>query len=104
MDWRGLGLGRPPLCGQGGAFGRSRSVDLTKAGAKSTGKFHCLRPKKKRKHRVRNLLFSRAASEDPKHDGEPWRREIMRITKLGADIWAGAYKQGRRDSPRPKPT
>ena len=30
--------------------------------------------------------------EESKHNGEPWRREIMRITWLitGKEIWAGA--------------
>jgi hypothetical protein len=46
---------------------------------------------------VHQLLFERG--EDPNHAGEPWRREIMRLTKLitGKDIWAGRTKTARRD-------
>jgi len=38
---------------------------------------------------VHQSLFERG--ENPKHAGEPWRREIMRLTKVikGVDIWAG---------------
>ena len=35
--------------------------------------------------------------ENPKHAGEPWRREIMRLTKVitGRDVWAGRSKTVR---------
>jgi hypothetical protein len=35
--------------------------------------------------------------ENPKHAGEPWRREIMRLTKAitGREIWAGQSKTVR---------
>jgi hypothetical protein len=38
---------------------------------------------------VHQFLFERG--EYAAHDGRPWRREIMRLTKqlTGADIWAG---------------
>jgi hypothetical protein len=37
--------------------------------------------------------FLHEAGENPKHEGMPWCREIMRLTKqiTGKDIWAGAY-------------
>jgi hypothetical protein len=42
--------------------------------------------------------FLHERGEYSKHNGAPWRREIMRITKLinGADIWAGASKSVRQ--------
>jgi hypothetical protein len=44
---------------------------------------------------VHQFLFERG--EDPHHAGKPWRREIMRLTKLitGKDIWAGSSKTMR---------
>jgi hypothetical protein len=46
---------------------------------------------------VHQFLFER--SERAGHDGAPWRREIMRLTKQisGKDIWAGPSKTVRRD-------
>jgi hypothetical protein len=46
---------------------------------------------------VHQFLFERG--EDAAHAGQPWRREIMRLTKLitGKDIWAGASKTVRHD-------
>ena len=43
------------------------------------------------------FLFERG--EYPSHDGEPWRREIMRLTKIitGNEIWAGPSKTARCD-------
>jgi hypothetical protein len=44
---------------------------------------------------VHQCLFERG--EDPHHAGAPWRREIMRLTKLitGREIWAGPSKTMR---------
>lgn len=44
---------------------------------------------------VHQLLFERG--EDAAHAGEPWRREIMRLTPLitGKTIWAGQSKTVR---------
>ena len=41
---------------------------------------------------VHQFLFER--NEDPSHKGEPWCREIMRLTKMitGRQIWAGRHK------------
>jgi hypothetical protein len=41
---------------------------------------------------VHQFLFERG--EYPSHDGEGWRREIMRLNKAisGADIWAGVLR------------
>jgi hypothetical protein len=46
---------------------------------------------------VHQFLFERG--ECAGHDGAPWRREIMRLTKQisGKDIWAGPSKTVRRD-------
>jgi hypothetical protein len=46
---------------------------------------------------VHQFLFERG--EHANHDGAPWRREIMRLTKLitGKDIWAGRSKTVRCD-------
>src|SRR5262245_8304224 len=46
---------------------------------------------------VHQFLFERG--EPTGHDGGPWRREIMRLTKVitGADIWAGRSKTVRRE-------
>ena len=46
---------------------------------------------------VHQFLFERG--EYPSHDGGPWRREIMRLTKVitGREIWAGRSKTVRRD-------
>src|SRR6516164_10223907 len=46
---------------------------------------------------VHQFLFERG--EYPSHDGEPWRREIMRLTKQITDreIWAGRSITVRRD-------
>jgi hypothetical protein len=46
---------------------------------------------------VHQFLFERG--EYPSHDGEPWRREIMRLTKqiTGEQIWAGRSMTVRRD-------
>jgi hypothetical protein len=46
---------------------------------------------------VHQLLFERR--EHAAHDGEPWRREIMRLTKLitGKDIWAGRSLTARQN-------
>jgi hypothetical protein len=46
---------------------------------------------------VHQFLFERG--EYPAHNGAPWRREIMRLTKMitSKDIWAGASKTMRRD-------
>jgi len=46
---------------------------------------------------VHQFLFKRG--EYPSHDGEPWRREIMRLTKqiAGREIWAGRSVTVRRD-------
>jgi hypothetical protein len=46
---------------------------------------------------VHQALFERG--EYPGHDGEPWRREIMRLTKLitGREIWAGRSVTVRRN-------
>lgn len=46
---------------------------------------------------LHQFLFERG--EYPSHDGAPWRREIMRLTKLirGTDIWAGVSKTVRQD-------
>jgi hypothetical protein len=58
---------------------------------------------------VHQCLFERG--EDPHHAGEPWRREIMRLTKLitGREIWAGPSKTMRvngsvirMNAPRPE--
>jgi hypothetical protein len=40
---------------------------------------------------IHQLLFE--TNEETGHDGEPWRREIMRLHKeiTGKEIWAGAY-------------
>jgi hypothetical protein len=40
---------------------------------------------------VHHSLFERGVTS--KHDGEPWRLEIMRLTQAltGRDVWAGAY-------------
>jgi hypothetical protein len=45
---------------------------------------------------IHQYLFERG--EYPSHDGEPWRREIMRLNKLitGREIWAGRSKSARR--------
>jgi hypothetical protein len=45
---------------------------------------------------LHQYLFERG--EDPVHMGEPWRREIMRLTKLiaGTTIWAGPSKVVRQ--------
>jgi hypothetical protein len=47
---------------------------------------------------VHQFLFERG--EYPSHDGEPWRREIMRLTKqiTGREIWAGRSMTVRRDN------
>src|SRR5262245_22848731 len=44
---------------------------------------------------LHQFLFE--CGENPKHAGEPWRREIMRLTKqiTGKDIWAGPSKPAR---------
>jgi hypothetical protein len=46
---------------------------------------------------VHQFLFERG--EYPSHDGEPWRREIMRLTRqiTGEQIWAGRSITVRRD-------
>jgi hypothetical protein len=46
---------------------------------------------------VHQFLFERG--EDAAHDGQPWRREIMRLTKqiTGREIWAGRSMTVRRD-------
>jgi hypothetical protein len=46
---------------------------------------------------VHQFCFERG--EDASHGGAPWRREIIRLTKLiiGKDIWAGPSKTVRRD-------
>jgi hypothetical protein len=46
---------------------------------------------------LHQFLFERG--EDSKHAGAPWRREVIRLTKLitGKDVWAGASKTARRD-------
>ena len=46
---------------------------------------------------VHQFLFERG--EYPSHGGEPWRREIMRLTKqiTGREIWAGRSTTVRRD-------
>jgi hypothetical protein len=46
---------------------------------------------------LHQYLFERG--EDPAHAGEPWRREIMRLTKLitGKTIWAGPSKTVRQN-------
>jgi len=46
---------------------------------------------------VHQFLFERG--EYAAHDGQPWRREIMRLTKIitGKEIWAGRSKTARRD-------
>jgi hypothetical protein len=46
---------------------------------------------------VHQLLFERG--EDAAHDGEPWRREIMRLTRqiTGREIWAGRSMTVRQD-------
>jgi hypothetical protein len=46
---------------------------------------------------VHQLLFERG--EDPAHDSEGWRREIMRLNKLltGKEIWAGRSTTMRQD-------
>jgi hypothetical protein len=46
---------------------------------------------------VHQFLFER--SERAGHDGAPWRREIIRLTKQisGKDTWAGPSKTVRRD-------
>ena len=46
---------------------------------------------------LHQLLFERG--EYAGHDGEPWRREIMRLTRLitGREIWAGRSVTVRRD-------
>jgi len=46
---------------------------------------------------VHQFLFERG--ENPAHAGEPWRREITRLTKLitGKTIWAGRSKTARVD-------
>jgi hypothetical protein len=46
---------------------------------------------------VHQFLFERG--EYPSHDGEPWRREIMRLTKqiTGREIWAGRSMTVRQD-------
>ena len=58
---------------------------------------------------LHQYLFERG--EDPAHMGEPWRREIMRLTKLitGKTIWAGPSKTVRQNgkttrmnAPRPE--
>jgi hypothetical protein len=40
---------------------------------------------------IHQYLFE--TGQDPKHEGEPWRKEIMRLHELltGETIWAGAY-------------
>src|SRR5262245_21855516 len=44
---------------------------------------------------LHQYLFERG--ENAKHAGEPWRREIMRLTKVitGREIWAGRSKTVR---------
>ena len=46
---------------------------------------------------LHQYLFERG--EDPAHMGDPWRREIMRLTKLitGKTVWAGPSKTVRRN-------
>jgi hypothetical protein len=46
---------------------------------------------------IRQHLFERG--EYAGHDGEPWRRELMRLNRLltGMEIWAGRSKTMRRD-------
>jgi hypothetical protein len=46
---------------------------------------------------VHQLLFERG--ENAAHDGQPWRREIMRLTRqiTGREIWAGRSVTVRRD-------
>jgi hypothetical protein len=46
---------------------------------------------------LHQYLFERG--ENPAHMGEPWRREIMRLTKLitGKTIWAGPSKVVRQN-------
>ena len=46
---------------------------------------------------VHQYLFERG--EYPSHDGEGWRREIMRLNQelTGTDIWAGRSKTVRQD-------
>jgi hypothetical protein len=46
---------------------------------------------------IHQYLFERG--EYPKHDGDGWRREIMRINKMinGSEIWAGKYTTTRVD-------
>jgi hypothetical protein len=46
---------------------------------------------------LHQYLFERG--ENSAHAGAPWRREIMRLTKLitGETVWAGPSKTVRRD-------
>lgn len=46
---------------------------------------------------IHQCLFERG--EYPSHDGQPWRREIMRLTNqiTGAEIWAGPSKTMREN-------
>ncbi len=46
---------------------------------------------------VHQFLFERG--EDPAHAGGPWRREIMRLTKIitGKTVWASRSTTVRRD-------
>jgi hypothetical protein len=45
--------------------------------------------------------FLHERGEDTGHDGEPWRREIMRLTLqiTGKEVWAGAPTVGKRKLP-----
>jgi hypothetical protein len=46
---------------------------------------------------VHQFLFERG--EKASHDSGPWRREIMRLTKVitGKEVWAGPSKTARKD-------
>jgi hypothetical protein len=85
---------RLAFCSYGGPHSPGRTITL------NIPKDHCrlLADNNTLLHEMlHQYLFERG--EYPSHDGEPWRREIMRLTKVitGREIWAGPSVTVRRD-------
>jgi len=86
------------LCSYGGSWRQGRCISLN---APMNGGFLLADNGTLLHEMVHQFLQDRG--ENSKHAGAPWRREIMRLNEsiTGHTIWAGQYKQLRRNG---KPT
>jgi hypothetical protein len=78
------------FCSPGGIYGRSITLNIPTVNEILRADNNILLHEM-----IHQFLVER--DENPAHDGEPWRREIMRLTRAikGVDIWAGPSKTVR---------